>query len=99
MRDVYCMGADVTGVMDPLRFGDPTGPNAARVRDIASGVVDGIAQYGNALGVPTYGGETYFDASFDDNCLGQRRCLRHRGGEAASFAAACRKKRATFPTI
>ena len=39
------------------------------MRDIAFGVVDGIAQYGNALGVPTYGGETYFDASFDDNCL------------------------------
>jgi phosphoribosylformylglycinamidine synthase len=69
VRDVYCMGADVTGVMDPLRFGDPAGPNAARVRDIAFGVIDGIAQYGNALGVPTYGGETYFDASFDDNCL------------------------------
>ncbi len=69
VRDVYCMGADVIGVMDPLRFGDPDGPNAPRVRDIALGVVDGIAQYGNALGVPTYGGETFFDSTFDDNCL------------------------------
>ena len=69
VRDVYCMGAEVIGVMDPLRFGDPDGPNAAHVRDIALGVVDGIAQYGNALGVPTYGGEAFFDASFDDNCL------------------------------
>jgi len=69
VRDVYCMGADVIGVMDPLRFGDPEGPNAERVRDIAFGVVDGIAQYGNALGVPTYGGEAFFDATFDDNCL------------------------------
>jgi phosphoribosylformylglycinamidine synthase II len=69
VRDVYCMGAEVIGVMDPLRFGDPDGPNAAHVRDIALGVVEGIAQYGNALGVPTYGGEAYFDASFDDNCL------------------------------
>ncbi len=69
VRDVYCMGADVIGVMDPLRFGDPDGPNAAHVRDIALGVVEGIAQYGNALGVPTYGGEVFFDASFDDNCL------------------------------
>ncbi|HEU4365392.1 MAG TPA: phosphoribosylformylglycinamidine synthase subunit PurL [Candidatus Krumholzibacteria bacterium] len=69
VRDVYCMGADVIGVMDPLRFGDPDGPNASHVRDIALGVVEGIAQYGNALGVPTYGGEAYFDASFDDNCL------------------------------
>jgi phosphoribosylformylglycinamidine synthase len=69
VRDVYCMGAEVIGVMDPLRFGDPDGPNASHVRDIALGVVDGIAQYGNALGVPNYGGEAYFDASFDDNCL------------------------------
>jgi len=69
VRDVYCMGADVIGVMDPLRFGDPNGAHAARARDIAWGVVDGIAQYGNALGVPNYGGDTYFDATYDDNCL------------------------------
>jgi phosphoribosylformylglycinamidine synthase len=69
VRDVYCMGADVIGVMDPLRFGDPQGPNAARVKDITWGVVDGIAQYGNALGVPNLGGDTFFDATYDDNCL------------------------------
>jgi phosphoribosylformylglycinamidine synthase II len=69
VRDVYCMGADVIGVMDPLRFGDPEGPNALRVKDIAWGVVDGIAQYGNALGVPNLGGDTFFDATYDDNCL------------------------------
>lgn len=69
VRDVYCMGADVVGVLDPLRFGDPDGDNRKRVRDIVRGVVDGIAQYGNALGVPNYGGDTYFDASYDDNCL------------------------------
>lgn len=69
VRDVYCMGADVIGVADPLRFGDPDGPNSKRVRDIVRGVVEGIAQYGNALGVPNYGGDTYFDAGFDDNCL------------------------------
>jgi phosphoribosylformylglycinamidine synthase len=69
VRDVYCMGADVVGVMDPLRFGDPEGPNALRVRDITWGVVDGIAQYGNALGVPNLGGDTFFDATYDDNCL------------------------------
>jgi phosphoribosylformylglycinamidine synthase len=69
VRDVYCMGADVIGVMDPLRFGDPQGPNALRVKDITWGVVDGIAQYGNALGVPNFGGDTFFDATYDDNCL------------------------------
>jgi phosphoribosylformylglycinamidine synthase len=69
VRDVYCMGADVIGVMDPLRFGDPQGVNALRVRDITWGVVEGIAQYGNALGVPNLGGDTFFDATYDDNCL------------------------------
>ncbi len=69
VRDVYCMGADVIGVMDPLRFGDPEGSKGARVRDIVRGVVDGIAEYANPLGVPNLGGDAVFDASFDDNCL------------------------------
>jgi len=69
VRDVYCMGADVIGVLDPLRFGDPTGRHAERTREIIHGVVEGIWQYGNALGVPNLGGDVYFDESFDDNCL------------------------------
>lgn len=69
VRDVYCMGADVVGVLDPLRFGDPAGPNARQVISIARGVVDGIAQYGNPLGVPNLGGDIAFDAGFDENCL------------------------------
>lgn len=69
VRDVYCMGADVIGVLDPLRFGDPSGPNAERTREIVHGVVEGIWQYGNALGVPNLGGDVCFDARFDDNCL------------------------------
>ncbi len=69
VRDVYCMGADVIGVLDPLRFGDPTGANAERTREIIHGVVEGIWQYGNALGVPNLGGDVYFDRSYDDNCL------------------------------
>ena len=67
--DVYCMGADVIGVLDPLRFGDPVGRHAERTREIIHGVVEGIWQYGNALGVPNLGGDVYFDESFDDNCL------------------------------
>jgi phosphoribosylformylglycinamidine synthase len=69
VRDVYCMGADVIGVLDPLRFGDPHGKHAERTREIVHGVVEGIWQYGNALGVPNLGGDVYFDRSFDDNCL------------------------------
>lgn len=69
VRDVYCMGADVVGVLDPLRFGDPAGPNARQVISIARGVVDGIARYGNPLGVPNLGGDIAFDPGFDENCL------------------------------
>ncbi len=69
VRDVFCMGAEVVGVLDALRFGDPHGTAAAVVRDIAGGVVKGIMDYGNALGVPNLGGDVYFDPSFDENCL------------------------------
>ncbi len=69
VRDVICMGGELIGVLDPLRFGDPEGPNGARSRRIAQGVVKGIAQYGNALGVPNLGGDLFFDRSFDSNCL------------------------------
>jgi phosphoribosylformylglycinamidine synthase len=69
VRDVYCMGADVFATLDSLRFGDPEGPNAERCREILMGVVDGIAGYGNPLGVPCLGGETVFHPGYDDNCL------------------------------
>jgi len=69
VRDVFCMGAEVVGVLDALRFGDPVGPAAVHVKDIAQGVVQGIMEYGNALGVPNLGGDVFFDSTFDDNCL------------------------------
>ncbi|MAE71487.1 MAG: phosphoribosylformylglycinamidine synthase subunit PurL [Gemmatimonadetes bacterium] len=69
LRDLYCMGADVFGLLDPLRFGDPEGEQGGRVREIARGVVDGIWGYANAVGVPNLGGDTVFHPSFDDNCL------------------------------
>jgi len=69
VRDVYCMGADVIGALDSLRFGDPAGPNRDRVGGIVRGVVQGISEYGNALGVPNAGGEVVFHPGFDDNCL------------------------------
>jgi phosphoribosylformylglycinamidine synthase II len=69
VRDVYCMGADVVGVMDALRFGDPAGPRAETVKEIFAGVVRGIWEYGNALGVPNVGGDVFFDRAYDENCL------------------------------
>ena len=67
VRDIVCMGAEVVGVLDALRFGDPRGD--VHTRDVMRGVVQGIADYGNALGVPNLGGDTVFDAGFDTNCL------------------------------
>ncbi len=69
VRDVNCMGAKVVATADPLRFGDPYGGDRNHVRWVAEGVVDGIWQYGNALGVPIIAGDVVFDGSFDTNCL------------------------------
>lgn len=67
VRDIVCMGAEVVGVLDCLRFGDPR--SGVHARDVVRGVVEGIAGYGNALGVPNLGGDTVFDAGYDHNCL------------------------------
>jgi len=66
VRDVLCMGAEVIGIADPLRFGRLSDPHC---RYVAQSVVDGIAAYGNAIGVPNLGGDVYIDESFDDNVL------------------------------
>ncbi|MFI5370038.1 MAG: phosphoribosylformylglycinamidine synthase subunit PurL [Candidatus Eisenbacteria bacterium] len=68
VRDVGCMGAEVVGVMDALRFGHPV-TDGVQARDIVRGVVRGIADYGNALGVPNLGGDVVFDDGFASNCL------------------------------
>src|SRR5258706_15316748 len=67
VRDVACMGAEVIGVLDALRFGDPR--SGVAVRDIVRGVGQGGAEYGNPLGGPNLGGDTAFDSGFDHNAL------------------------------
>jgi len=69
IRDVCCMGAKVVACADPLRFGNPDGEYGEKVKWVADGVVDGIWQYGNAIGVPTIAGDVYFDGTYDHNCL------------------------------
>jgi phosphoribosylformylglycinamidine synthase subunit PurL len=66
LRDVFTMGARPIAALDSLRFGRPDHP---RTRSLVEGVVAGIAGYGNAFGVPTVGGEVYFDESYDGNIL------------------------------
>lgn len=66
VRDVCCMGAEVIGVADCLRFGELDDP---RTHYIDEGVVAGIAGYGNPLGIPSLAGDVYYDAAYQDNCL------------------------------
>ena len=66
VRDVLCMGARVIALADPLRFGPQDDPHC---RYVAQSVVDGIAAYGNAIGVPNIAGDVYFHHGFRDNCL------------------------------
>ncbi len=69
VRDVYCMGADVIGVLNSLHFGLPEKNGNALVEEIEEKVVQGVAGYGNPLGVPVLGGETLYHSSYNDNCL------------------------------
>jgi len=68
VRDVLCMGAAVVAVADALRFGSVEDANSHQ-RYVATSVVDGIAAYGNAIGVPNIAGDAYFDEGFNENCL------------------------------
>jgi len=70
LRDVFTMGARPIAVMDSLHFGPLDDPQVAgRNRRILSGVVAGIAHYGNCFGVPTIGGECVFEPSYNGNPL------------------------------
>ena len=66
IRDIISMGARPVAVMDQLRFGDIDDPDTARV---VHGVVSGISSYANCLGLPNLGGETVFDAVYQQNPL------------------------------
>ncbi len=66
LRDIFTMGARPIAVLNSLRFGPPTN---SRNRYLLEGVVAGISGYGNSVGVPTVGGEVYFDSAYEGNPL------------------------------
>ena len=83
IRDIFTMGARPEFCLNSLRFG-PITPNLkseisnskfAANRRLFTGVVSGIAHYGNCVGIPTIGGEIYFDESFEGNPLVNVFCL------------------------
>src|SRR5574337_871541 len=65
-RDIFTMGARPIASLNSLRFGDL---REARTQRLLAGVVHGIGHYGNCFGVPTVGGEIYFDACYHTNPL------------------------------
>lgn len=83
IRDIFTMGARPEFCLNSLRFG-PIAPNSKSEisnsklsvnRRLFTGVVSGIAHYGNCIGIPTIGGEIYFDESFEGNPLVNVFCL------------------------
>ncbi len=66
LRDIFTMGARPIAILDSLRFGSL---EEARTRRLFQGVVEGISHYGNCVGVPTVGGEVYFDPAYAGNPL------------------------------
>ncbi len=72
VRDIFAMGARPIALLNSLRFGTLESP---RVRYLFGGVVSGIADYGNCLGIPNVGGEVYFHPSYADNPLVNAMCV------------------------
>ncbi|MBI4915417.1 MAG: phosphoribosylformylglycinamidine synthase subunit PurL [Acidobacteria bacterium] len=72
LRDVFTMGARPVMLLDSLRFGDPRIP---RMKHLVDGVVRGVGDYGNCVGVPTVGGELDFHPSYNGNILVNAMCV------------------------
>ncbi len=72
LRDVFTMGARPIATLNSLHFGDLDRP---RVRYLFSGVVKGIGDYGNCVGIPSTGGEVHFDRGYEGNPIVNAMCL------------------------
>jgi phosphoribosylformylglycinamidine synthase len=72
LRDVFALGARPIAILDSLRFGEL---DSLRSRHLLDGAVRGIGHYGNSIGVATVGGEIYFEAPYEHNCLVNAMCV------------------------
>jgi phosphoribosylformylglycinamidine synthase len=72
LRDVFAVGARPIALLDSLRFGELDSPRSRYLLDHAVG---GIGHYGNSIGVPTVGGEVYFEGPYEHNCLVNAMCV------------------------
>ncbi|MBX2804616.1 MAG: phosphoribosylformylglycinamidine synthase subunit PurL [Hyphomicrobiales bacterium] len=85
MRDIFTMGARPVANLNALRFGSP---HHAKTRRLISGVVSGIGDYGNCIGVPTVGGETNFDPRYNNNILVNAMCVGLAPSDRIFYSAA-----------
>ena len=72
LRDIFAVGARPIAVLDSLRFGELDSPRSRFLFDWA---VKGIGHYGNSIGVPTVGGEVFFESAYEQNCLVNAMCV------------------------
>ena len=72
LRDVFAIGARPIAILDSLRFGEL---DSKRSRYLLERAVAGIGHYGNSIGVPTVGGEIYFEPPYEQNCLVNAMCV------------------------
>ena len=81
VRDVVCMGAQPIAYIDPLFFGPLDTPISKLPKGVKhpiylfKGVVDGIRDYGNRIGIPTLAGQVYFHEGYTGNCLVNVGCI------------------------
>jgi phosphoribosylformylglycinamidine synthase len=85
LRDVFAVGARPIAVLDSLRFGEL---DSARSRHLFEWAVAGIGHYGNSVGVPTVGGEVYFEGPYEQNCLVNAMCVGLAPAERLTRSAA-----------
>jgi phosphoribosylformylglycinamidine synthase len=86
LRDVFALGARPIAILDSLRFGELS---SQRSRYLLDRVVAGIGHYGNSIGVPTVGGEVYFEAPYEQSCLVNAMCVGLGRADRLVRSAAC----------
>ncbi len=74
LRDVFTMGARPIALMNSIHFGSP---DNKKTQNLLSGVVSGIGGYGNSVGIPTVGGETKFNSTYNENILVNAMAIGH----------------------
>jgi selenophosphate synthetase-related protein len=85
VRDIFTMGARPIACLNSLRFGSL---EDERVKELLAGVVSGIADYGNCLGIPTVGGEVYFNRAYQGNPLVNAMCVGLVNTQEIAYATA-----------